>query len=317
MAALSLLRRVPTSTTTTAKTVVKAPISVPVVVGKTTASQVVVPDGERKAYLRWYTNVLGPGKYATPGAGGVVKTTQAVYDRFKKAQARINALVSKEGTKGTDNAAYAKALYDLWNSADLDGLSAFDREVVGGAPGRDPNRTFLTHVPRGLMDWFSSKVRGEKAQLGISTTAAVTNVMRRGLTAAEKQTLFGFAIAPTTAAWFRSTPGVTKPAGEPAPVTVRPLFPGGGMIPSGGGEPDLEPPVYENGEAADELTWEEQARRAKIRNTAVLTGAGAGVGALGGHLLKKSKGWGALIGAGAGLVAGLFVLPALTSQEGD
>jgi hypothetical protein len=274
-----------------------------VVVGQTTAGSLEVPEGERAAYMRWYGNVLGPGKSPTAGAGGVVRTSTAVFDRFKKAQARINALISKEGVKPIVSN-FGGAAWELWFKSDKDGLAAYDKVVLGKGPVRDPNKKALGSLPKGFADWFLNRVQSERQQLGLPVLSALDNVVRRGLTPAEKQTLLGFNIASSTATFFTPPSQITSGA----PASRGPVFlaPGAQGFVTGGGE---QPPPPSNMDTEEDLfDYEAEERRLKIRNTAVLTGAGAGAGALTGHLLKKSKGWGALIGAGAGLFLGM-VLP--------
>ncbi len=268
-----------------------------VIVGQSTAGRLNVPSAERAAYTRWYGNVLVTGR-VTPAGDGSISTTTAVYDRFKKAQARVRALVAQKGTRRFLSN-YGPGAWKLWKEADNDGLAAYDRVVIGNGPTRDPNRDSVATLPKALGDWFINRIQEERGQLGVPPLAAVANVVRRGLTPAEKQVLLGFNITPDTASFFTPPAAVNIPMVAPG---ARALIDGGGG--DGGGI------VYDGDGGYDA---DEEERKAKLRNTAILTGAGAGAGALTGHLMKKSKGWGALIGAGAGLFLGM-VLPTRTES---
>jgi hypothetical protein len=266
-----------------------------VVVGQSTSGRLQVPSAERGAYIRWYGSVLGPGKRPTTAGDGTISTTTAVYERFKKAQSRVRALIAQRGTRNL-LANYGPGAWKLWRESDADGLAAFDKVVTGNGPNRDPNAASVTVLPRAFADWFLNRLQEEREQLGVPPMTAVNNVVRRGLTSSEKHTLLGFNITQSTSSFF-----VPPAASNDAPVIPGVAAGARGFITGGGG-----------GDAVDTddggYDVEEEERRARIRNTVVLAGAGAGAGVVTGHLLKKSKGWGALIGVGAGVFLGM-VLP--------
>lgn len=130
---------------------------------------------------------------------------------------------------------------------------------------------------------------------------------------ADKRTIFGFDIPvgvgarsvttgePSTFQPVTYTPAPMPPAPQVGPEPLAPL-------------PDLPgmPSIPDMSEVQALL----EAAAIRTRNTAIATGGGAAAGALVAHFMKKSKGWGALLGAAAGLGVGWFVLPGFL-QRGE
>jgi hypothetical protein len=289
------------STLALPKTLLQKSVAVVAGAAEPTADTMVpVADADIAALTRWYSNVLGPAK--SPGAP-LTQTKKGVYDRFKTARARISALLQKDGTKPAIRN-FSEAMWRQWRSLDTDGQAAFDKMVVGLAPTRDPKSNRLSAAPKGYSDWFSQQVSVGRNS-GLDATRAIAFAAARHMDQGTRNRVFGFDIPAHVVATF-TVPTVKPTHGTPyQPVTIAPgargLLPGAGPV---GPEPLLPYPDIDQGL---------ERGRTLLRNTGLSAAGGAVVGGVGAHLLKKSKGWGAVIGAVAGIGFGIIVLPNFTN----